>query len=101
MQKALVIIVFSAIHMVTPEIAYCQNLLPDSVVQELKKGVEGFQSRFHSPAIVVAIVHDKSIIFSDALGYTDIENKVPATIDSKFPILSVTKTFTATMFMQL
>ena len=101
MQKVFVIIVFSAIHIVTPKIAYCQNLLPDSVVQELKKGVAGFRDRFHSPGIVVAIVHDKSIIFSDALGYTDIENKVPATIDSKFPILSVTKTFTATMFMQL
>ena len=49
----------------------------------------------------MAIIHDQEIIFSEALGYTDLEQKTPATIDSKYPVLSVTKTFTATMFMQL
>jgi CubicO group peptidase (beta-lactamase class C family) len=46
-------------------------------------------------------VHDKEIIFSEAQGFVDIEHKIPATIDSKYPVASVTKTFTATMLMQL
>lgn len=78
-----------------------QSSLNDSTTKELRRAVEGFMNRYHSPSIVVVIVHDKEIIFSESLGYIDLENKIPATVDSKFPILSVTKTFTATMLMQL
>jgi CubicO group peptidase (beta-lactamase class C family) len=84
-----------------PLICQSQDFLNDSIIKELKKAVEGFKDRYHSPGIVVAIVHNKDIVFSESLGYIDVENKVPATVDSKFPILSVTKTFTATMLMQL
>jgi CubicO group peptidase (beta-lactamase class C family) len=96
-----VILAFLTFNTTLAKIGRSQSLLSDSTILELKKGVEGFKDRFHSPSIVVAIVHENNIIFSDALGYTDVENKIPATIDSKYPILSVTKTFTATMFMQL
>tara|TARA_R110002020_G_scaffold449572_1_gene662889 strand:+ start:2655 stop:4046 length:1392 start_codon:yes stop_codon:yes gene_type:complete len=75
--------------------------LSDSIVSQLKLGVEGFKGRYHSPSIVVAIVHKNDIIFGEALGYEDMENQIPATIDSKYPILSITKMFTATMYMQL
>jgi CubicO group peptidase (beta-lactamase class C family) len=50
---------------------------------------------------VVVIVHDNNIIFSEALGYADLENKIPATLHSRFSIQLVTKIFTATMLMQL
>lgn len=83
-----------------PFVSQSQHL-HDSTTRQLKILVEGFKNRYQSPSIVVAIVHDKKIIFSEALGYIDLENKVPATIDSKYPILSVTKVFTATMLMQL
>jgi CubicO group peptidase (beta-lactamase class C family) len=63
--------------------------------------MEGFMERYHSPSLVLLIVHDKEIIYSESLGYLDLENKVPAAIDSKYPVLSITKTFTATMLMQL
>ena len=75
--------------------------LPDSTISQLKKGIEGFKDRYHSPSIVVAIIHDQDIIFTEALGYTDVNKKIPATVDSKYPILSITKMFTATMLMQL
>jgi CubicO group peptidase (beta-lactamase class C family) len=100
MYKKLFILAFILNNLI-PKIGHAQNILTDSVINELRKGVEGFKNRFHSPSIVVAIVHDKNIIFSEALGYIDTENKIPATIDSKYPILSITKTFTATMLMQL
>lgn len=91
----------AAFETLIPAVCPSQSLLTDSTINELRTGVEGFKNRYHSPSIVVVIVHDKKIIFSEALGYIDIENKIPATVDSKYPILSVTKTFTATMFMQL
>lgn len=81
--------------------ATAQQLLNDSTLAQLKLGVEGFQERYRSPSIALAIVHGDTIIFSYALGYTDLENKIPATVDSKYQIQSITKMFTATMFMQL
>lgn len=84
----------------SPVISTAQQL-PDSTIAQLKTGIAGFKDRYHTPSIVVAIVHGKEIVFSESLGYVDMENKVAATIDSRYPILSVTKTFTATMFMQL
>ncbi|SKB38252.1 CubicO group peptidase, beta-lactamase class C family [Parapedobacter luteus] len=75
--------------------------LSDSIRAQLSLGVKEFQKRYQSPSIVVAVVHGNDIIFSEALGFTDLENKVPATIDSRYQIQSITKLFTATMFMQL
>jgi CubicO group peptidase (beta-lactamase class C family) len=85
----------------TPMISQSQTPLPDSVILRLREAVKGFKDRYHSPSIVVAIVHENKIVFSEAQGYVDIENKIPASINSKYPIMSVTKTFTATMLMQL
>ena len=87
--------------MMIPTRSQSRNLLNDSTVKELKIVIEDFKNRFHTPSIVVAIIHEKEIIFHESLGYIDLENKIAATIDSKYPILSVTKTFTATMLMQL
>ena len=84
-----------------PVFSQAQNPIFDSVRSELKTIAEGFRGRYHSPSIVLVVVHKEDILFSEALGYADIDNKIPATIDSKYPILSVTKTFTATMLMQL
>lgn len=78
-----------------------QQALSDSIYAQLKLGVKGFQERYHSPSIVVAIVHRDDIIFNDARGYTDLENRIPATVNSRYQIQSITKMFTATMFMQL
>ncbi|HTR80193.1 MAG TPA: serine hydrolase domain-containing protein [Bacteroidota bacterium] len=73
----------------------------DSISAQLTAGIEGFKEQYHSPSFVIVIVHDTDMIYSKALGYTDLEKNIPATIDSKYPILSLTKPFTATMLMQL
>jgi CubicO group peptidase (beta-lactamase class C family) len=83
--------------------AFCQSpvTLPDSTIKALQKGIDGFKNRYHSPSLVLALVHKNEIIFSQALGYLDIEQKIPASIDAQYSIQSLTKVFTATMFMQL
>ena len=48
----------------------------------------------------VAISRDGQIIYSKAIGYADIETNVPNTIETKFRIGSITKTFTATLIMK-
>lgn len=75
--------------------------LNDSIIEQLKIGVEGFKKRYNSPSVVVAIIHENRVIFSHATGYIDLQQLIPATTASKYPILSITKLFTATMYMQL
>ena len=100
MQK--IFFLFSLVYsIVTPSVCRSQQILNDSVINDLKITIKGFKDRYHSPSIVFVLVHDQKNIFSEALGYTDLENKIAATINSKYPILSITKMFTATMFMQL
>jgi len=78
-----------------------QTTLNDSISSQLKAGVKGFQERYHSPSLVLIIVHKGKVIFSDASGYADLENKVPASVDTKYQIQSITKMFTATLAMNL
>lgn len=78
-----------------------QLVISDSISTLLKTGVNGFQERYHAPSVVLVIVHKDKVIFSDAVGYTDLEKQTPATADSKYQIQSLTKMFTATLAMNL
>jgi CubicO group peptidase (beta-lactamase class C family) len=84
-----------------PTILIARQQLPDSVIQKLDQAVTQFSKTGKIPGMTVAIVHDHDLVYKQAAGFTDLQNQVAAKVDSKFPIMSVTKTFTATMFMQL
>ena len=99
--KIILFLFVTALGIIIPVICQSQDLLNDSTAKQLRIVVNGFKNRYNSPSIVVVIVHDKQIVFSESLGNIDLDNKILATVDSKYPILSVTKPFTATMFMQL
>jgi CubicO group peptidase (beta-lactamase class C family) len=86
---------------VVPAASPAQHPLPDSVIKKLQQVVDNFSKTSNSPGLSVAVVHEHDVIFKQATGYTDLGNKVETKVDSKFPIMSITKTFTATMFMQL
>ena len=75
--------------------------LPDSICVKLRENMQGFKDRYHSPSITVVVVYDQDIVFGESLGYIDLEKQIPATIHSYYPIMSITKVFTATMLMQL
>lgn len=83
------------------KLASAQSIINDSVSAQLKAGVKGFQQRYHSPSVVLMVVHKDRVIFSDTAGYTDLENKIPATVNSKYQIQSITKMFTSTLAMNL
>ncbi len=48
-----------------------------------------------------AIVKDQQLIWEKGFGYSDYENKIAATADTPYEIASISKTFGATLLMQL
>jgi len=55
----------------------------------------------HIPSLAACIVKNDSLVWSKAYGYSDIKQKKHATLDTVYPIASVTKLITATAIMQL
>jgi CubicO group peptidase (beta-lactamase class C family) len=53
------------------------------------------------PGLVLAVIRDGRVIKQKAFGYANLELKVPATLDTSFPLASTTKIFTAVALMQL
>jgi len=53
------------------------------------------------PGLALVIVHKDRIIYTKGYGYRDLENKLPVTETTLFPIASNTKLFTATLATQL
>lgn len=53
------------------------------------------------PSLSVAVQSGDKIIYSQALGYSNVQQKQPATPQTKYRVASHSKTFTATAIMQL
>jgi len=70
-------------------------------LRRFEKEVDGFRSRLKIPALSVAVLENQQVILIRGLGFADLENRVPATPDTVYSIASLTKTFAATLIMQL
>jgi CubicO group peptidase (beta-lactamase class C family) len=55
----------------------------------------------HNPAIAYGIVVDDQLAYSNSVGYSNLEKKIPASSDSRFRIASMTKSFTAMAILKL
>ena len=53
------------------------------------------------PAVVAGVFRAGSLVWSEAIGLADVEAAEEATVDTQFPVASITKTFTAASVMQL
>jgi CubicO group peptidase (beta-lactamase class C family) len=53
------------------------------------------------PSMAISVMKDGKLIWYEAIGYADIEKVVKATVDSVYPIGSVSKSITATGIMNL
>ncbi len=65
--------------------------------QEIKSTI----SSQNIPSVVVAVSKDDKIIYKQAFGYSDVENKVKAKTSTSYQLASVSKPFTATGIMLL
>ncbi len=57
--------------------------------------------RKHQPGLAVGIVYDGDLLWGHGFGYADIDAKRPVTLETRFRIASISKTFTAVGIMQL
>lgn len=57
--------------------------------------VEEAMKSWHCPGVALVIIKDGEIIHKKAYGLRDVENNLPLTVDTRFPMASITKSFTA------
>ncbi len=53
------------------------------------------------PAMSVAVAKDGKIVWAEGFGWADLENRIPATVDTTYSLASISKTFTAVGLMTL
>jgi CubicO group peptidase (beta-lactamase class C family) len=70
-------------------------------LERFERAVDGYRTRLKIPGLSAVIVKDQSVIWAKGYGFADLENRVPATPDTLYHIASITKTFGATLVMQL
>lgn len=57
--------------------------------------IEDTMLSWHCPGVSIAIVKENEVIYQNAFGFRDMEEQLPLTIDTRFAMASVTKSFTA------
>lgn len=70
-------------------------------LERFEKQVDGVRTRLGIPGMSAVIVKDQKILWAEGFGFADLENRIPATPDTVFHLASITKTFGATLIMQL
>jgi len=61
--------------------------------EDLSTWVQSLLERWHVPDLTLGVLKNDEIIYSNALGWADIENKIPPTQETLIPIGSLTKLF--------
>jgi CubicO group peptidase (beta-lactamase class C family) len=66
-----------------------------------EKQVDDLRTVLKIPGMSVAIIKNQKLLWAKGFGFADLENRIPATPDTLFHLASITKTFAATLIMQL
>ena len=72
-----------------------------TAIDILDQWIKRTMHKQHQPGLAVGIVYDGELLWGNGYGYADLETQEPVTLDTRFRIASITKTFTATAIMQL
>lgn len=55
----------------------------------------------HLPGLAIGVIQNGELIWGKGYGFANLEDATPVTVDTRFRIASITKTFTAVAIMQL
>lgn len=67
----------------------------DQAITKARFLIQEHQKQTNIPGLQVAVMIDGEMIWSEAMGYADLENSIPATIDTKFRTASIAKPLTS------
>jgi CubicO group peptidase (beta-lactamase class C family) len=88
-----------------PTVARAAPAAPVQLSPAAEKRIDGLvQAALETgqiPGASIAIEHHGRVVYLKGFGFADLENKVPATAESVFPIGSITKTMTGLAVQQL
>ncbi len=73
---------------------------PNAKFEALAALTEAKMREYHVPGVAIGVL-DNGVITSRGLGITNVNNPMPVTQHTVFPIASISKTFAATMVMRL
>lgn len=73
----------------------------DDAAERTRSAVGKFMAESNAPAVSVAVAMDGKVVFAEAWGSADLESETPATVESRFPLGSLTKPFTAALIAKL
>jgi serine beta-lactamase-like protein LACTB len=80
---------------------FAQTSLSKAKIDSIENIIRREMSKQHIPGLSIAISIDTVIVWKNAYGFSDLENFVPVTNETKFRSASVGKPMTATAVMQL
>jgi CubicO group peptidase (beta-lactamase class C family) len=70
-------------------------------IVRFEKQAEELRTLLKIPGMSAVIIKDQKVLWAKGFGFADLENRITATPDTLFHLASVTKTFAATLIMQL
>lgn len=77
------------------------DLLSVKTVEELETALHEQVSNSHLTSISYCVVKGDQLLYCNAIGYADVNNRITATDSTRYLVASVSKTITATAIMQL
>ena len=84
-----------------PAVLLAVTALPAAAQGGLDAALTEEQQKLKAPAISVAVMDKGSIVYAKGFGLADVENRVPATPQTRFRTASLAKTLTAVAVLQL
>lgn len=70
-------------------------------LERFEKQADELRTLLKIPGMSAVIIKDQKVLWAKGFGFADLENRIPATPDTVFHLASLTKTFAATLIMQL
>jgi D-alanyl-D-alanine carboxypeptidase len=85
----------------TESVAIAKPTAPSPLVARIDAIVEAARSAEKIPGVTLLVEHRGKRIVAAGYGFADVENQVPADLDTVYQIASLTKQFTAAAILQL
>src|SRR5688500_3856821 len=82
-------------------VSFSQTPAQKKRLRSFEKRIDVLRSRLRIPARSVVILEKQRVLWIRGFGFADVEKRVPATPDTVYSLASLTKTFGATLIMQL